>query len=241
MKIPGRYAKTLRQTPPSAPAPQRDETQHPAEPTNLFLFRYLIAVDLARGGRYDEAERYARNVAEHESSLRAQALELLGKIYAQQGRYLDAERCWMQALSIDPSNLSIRRAIEYLRTDREPPLLRLMGRVVFNILLVAIVVLLAFLIYDALRRYEWNSAAPRSPVPESSSDSGAPNASKINQPSQGQNRNRLAPQAAGPPDLRLDDKPRTRTDGTSPSQPSSAEQQPLTAPRGVEAPPRNQN
>ena len=60
-------------------------------------YRFLLAVQLARAGHYDEAERTLLEVVGREPSFRPAAFDLQAKMYAQQGRYVEAEKCWLEA------------------------------------------------------------------------------------------------------------------------------------------------
>src|SRR5438105_13854934 len=61
------------------------------------------ATDLARAGKYDEAETVLAG-AVGESGSHPAALDLLARIRAQQGRLIEAQALWGQASRLDPSN-----------------------------------------------------------------------------------------------------------------------------------------
>lgn len=78
-----------------------------------------VAANLARLGRYDEAQPWLVEAAK-EPSLRPSALDLQARIFAQQGRYLEAERCWLEAVRLEPRNPSFRKALDALTKQRRP-------------------------------------------------------------------------------------------------------------------------
>ena len=80
----------------------------------------LEAVRLARRGRYDDATTaLARLPAD--SPLRPSMLDLKAKMYAQQGRYLEAEACWREALSLAPNHEGFRQALAAIAEERRHP------------------------------------------------------------------------------------------------------------------------
>jgi tetratricopeptide (TPR) repeat protein len=68
------------------------------------------ASDLALKGRYGEAEGLL-NPLTHTSEPSTEALDLLAKIYAQQGMILEARNAWKIALQFDPNNQDYVKAI----------------------------------------------------------------------------------------------------------------------------------
>jgi flagellar motor protein MotB len=93
------------------------------------------ATDLARAGRYGDAER---ELAAHATgSHRVAALDLLARIRAQQDRLGDAESLWREAAQIDPQDRRVQKALErVVKARRLPP--RLVRR---GLLLAGVVVL----------------------------------------------------------------------------------------------------
>jgi type VI secretion system protein ImpK len=71
------------------------------------------AIELARMGRYHEAEQALGLQSELNSST---ALDLLARIRAQQGRLIEAQNLWSEAARLDPHNESCRAAL--LRLSR---------------------------------------------------------------------------------------------------------------------------
>ncbi|MDF1798889.1 MAG: hypothetical protein P1V81_06915, partial [Planctomycetota bacterium] len=86
------------------------------------------ATDVGGGAYLDEAKRLARKRRFREASAvlqtarsegecsTAEALDLQARIYAQEGRYLLAEKCWTRALEDDPGNSTYVGALERLRS-----------------------------------------------------------------------------------------------------------------------------
>lgn len=70
------------------------------------LIRQLVlaqATDLARAGRYTEAERLLKENT-HDQEMMPAMLDLQARICAQQGRYREAHVFWTRALQLDPIN-----------------------------------------------------------------------------------------------------------------------------------------
>ena len=102
------------------------------------------ATELARSGRYADAEQLAVEVVGRGYALPT-ALDLLARIYAQQGRYLEAESCWQKALSLSPGNQQYRWGLDTILRERGyPPSLRFL-RVVLLTGLVILVLLSGYL------------------------------------------------------------------------------------------------
>lgn len=88
--------------------------------------RFLVAVELAREGRYQEAEQLLPGVVRDEEALRPAVLHLQARIYAQQGRYREAEVCWLEAVRLAPGNPRYHQALKALRDGVRPwPAVRL--------------------------------------------------------------------------------------------------------------------
>ncbi len=77
----------------------------------------MEAATLARRGRYQDAENLL-SVLPGDGPLGAATLDLKARVFAQQGRYLEAEYCWMEALRLSPANRSYRRALDCLVQSR---------------------------------------------------------------------------------------------------------------------------
>lgn len=72
---------------------------------------YTYAVNLAAAGSYNQAERVLSEAIK-DSKPAVEYLLLLGKIYAQQGRYQEAIQQWQKILGIEPENKEAKEAIE---------------------------------------------------------------------------------------------------------------------------------
>lgn len=81
--------------------------------------RFAEAVEAARAGRYDAAAGLLAGLTE-DPCLRAPALDLEARILAQQGRQLEAEAAWLEALRTDPGNPAFHAALAALRKSRQP-------------------------------------------------------------------------------------------------------------------------
>jgi tetratricopeptide (TPR) repeat protein len=82
----------------------------------LLELSYNRAVELARAGRYNEAEVLLQQIDKNRI-LRPVILDLRAKMFAQQGRYAEAYACWTEALSISPGSVEYSEAIEALRAN----------------------------------------------------------------------------------------------------------------------------
>ena len=69
------------------------------------------ATDLARKGRYVEADGLLNPLIQTPEPS-TKALDLLAKIYAQQGMILEARNAWKLALQFDPNNPNYVKAIQ---------------------------------------------------------------------------------------------------------------------------------
>ena len=75
---------------------------------------------LARKGEYVEAENLLEPLCNNDN-LRIEAIDLLAKVYAQQGKINQAQALWLKALQRDPSNihfLSALRMCAYYKKSR---------------------------------------------------------------------------------------------------------------------------
>jgi outer membrane protein OmpA-like peptidoglycan-associated protein len=68
----------------------------------------LSATELARSGRHNEAEAIIEAIPSEQRP--APLCDLLGRIYAQQGKFVEAETAWNRALELDPTNEHYQRA-----------------------------------------------------------------------------------------------------------------------------------
>ena len=69
------------------------------------LLLFAEASEVARNGYYHDAEILVRQALCRPSGVAPALWNLLAKVYAQQGRYIDAESCWREALSLAPGTL----------------------------------------------------------------------------------------------------------------------------------------
>lgn len=78
------------------------------------------AADLARIGKFDEAEHLIEEIC-LERSHTAPALDLLARIRCQQGRLYEAEAFWTQAVRLDPDNEAYRSGLRQIARIRRRP------------------------------------------------------------------------------------------------------------------------
>ncbi len=73
---------------------------------------------LAREGKYSEAQRLLKEV---KGGATPAFLDLLARINAQQGRLAEAEKLWMEASEMDPTNESYRRGLQLIAKMQSRP------------------------------------------------------------------------------------------------------------------------
>lgn len=78
------------------------------------------ALSLAREGAYAEATSFLAKAIEKGQCSEAEALDLQARILAQQGRFLEAESCWIRARGLDPDTDRYDAALHRLRRGRTP-------------------------------------------------------------------------------------------------------------------------
>lgn len=129
-------------------------------PHDLAAFerRIFRAARLARRGDFQTAETLLAPLP-LEGPLAPIALDLKAKIFAQQGRFVEAELCWIEAIRQSPGNPSYRKALECVA--RRPNPLWLMR---WLLALFLIVLTWAMLIRFVDRRVGEMLAAPATPV-----------------------------------------------------------------------------
>lgn len=76
---------------------------------------------LARKGNYVEAENLLKPLC-NSDNLRIEIIDLLAKIYAQQGKIEQAQDLWLKALDRNPSNLHILAALRMCAYYKRPVL-----------------------------------------------------------------------------------------------------------------------
>jgi tetratricopeptide (TPR) repeat protein len=83
-----------------------------------------------------------------DSPLRPSILDLKAKIFAQQGRYLEAEACWREALTLAPDNQAFQQALAVIAEERRCPFwlrIAVVGTVAAATSMAGVAVLLAVL------------------------------------------------------------------------------------------------
>lgn len=95
-----------------------------SRPTTEEVRRNLnAATRAARKGHFQEAEMLLASLPV-DGSLGAATLDLKARVYAQQGRLVEAQLCWMEAVRQSPGNEVYRRSLHYvthaLRPSRLP-------------------------------------------------------------------------------------------------------------------------
>lgn len=153
-----------------------DQTsRHASEEARLAaaLLRQTLlarATELARAGRYAEAMRLLSEAPED-----GVCLDLLARIYAQQGNLIEAESCWVEAARLAPGRDAYRAElarIADLRSRSTPRLRLLPGLIVLAI--AALGVVLASLIVRREPREPRAEIAAPAPKPLSTSASDSP-------------------------------------------------------------------
>lgn len=123
-------------------------------PAILLQVSLARATDLARAGRYSEAEALLFGITKHGKPAPA-ALDLLARINAQQDKLQEAERLWTQAGELDPGNEAYRAGLQCIaRMSRHPV------RIAFTLpLAVGLIALLGIVAAGiAVGMYGWNVA-----------------------------------------------------------------------------------
>ncbi len=77
------------------------------------------AADLARAGRYSEAESLLLEMTRSEEAVPA-ALDLLARIHAQQGRLAEASALWQRAIQHEPGNQAFTAALQRTTALQRP-------------------------------------------------------------------------------------------------------------------------
>jgi len=103
----------------------RSATPAPVEPEKVLQALGEVA-RVARRGHLQEAETIVSYLP-LEGPLGPATLDLKARICAQQGRLIEAQLCWMEAVRQSPGNESYRRSLHYvthvLRPSRLPVLM----------------------------------------------------------------------------------------------------------------------
>ena len=112
----------------------------PALEPYLAQLVLVKAAELARAGQYQEAEDLISGLQEGKDS--PVVLDLLARMRAQQGRWLEAETFWKQALQQDPTNPAYLEGLQYIQRTRRPSRLSRFFSPTFLLLILSLVVLL---------------------------------------------------------------------------------------------------
>ena len=115
MKIPAGVRDILLQK-----VEQGDVGQQPDPAKDTPRLYLLVAAQLARLGRYDEAESILARLDGY-SELQAECMDLRARMLAQQGRYVEAEACWLQSLRLSPDNEAFQRGLAATAEERRYP------------------------------------------------------------------------------------------------------------------------
>src|SRR5665213_309961 len=87
----------------------------------LDQFAVSQAAELALSGNYGSAESVLKDLAQRHDAP-CEALDLLAKICAQQGRLLEAAGFWRRALDKDPGNAAYQSALARLNKLQSRPI-----------------------------------------------------------------------------------------------------------------------
>ena len=101
--------------------------------------------DLARRGELLQAEDLLKTLSDSDSS-RVEVIDLLARIYAQQGKIDQAQALWLKALQGDPSNTHFLSALKLCACLKKPRF----EQFVLRYLWVLLVVILWFLVATAI-------------------------------------------------------------------------------------------
>jgi len=114
------------------PAAQESISNQQAIVTDILMH----AGALARGGNLLEAENLLRTLSDSDIS-RIEVIDLLARIYAQQGKIDQAQALWLKALQQDPSNIHFLSALRLCACYKKSGLERFVLRYLW--LLIAVV------------------------------------------------------------------------------------------------------
>jgi hypothetical protein len=112
------------------------------EPENVRQM-LCAAAQVARRGRLQDAETMIASLP-LTGPLGPATLDLKARICAQQGRLVEAQLCWMEAVRQSPGNESYRQCLQYVTHALRPPRFPLL---VWSIALVVLVVMALILGY----------------------------------------------------------------------------------------------
>jgi flagellar motor protein MotB len=123
-----------------------NEIKHQQSDGIQILINHLVlskATALARAGQLEQAHNFVLDMI-GEKDFTPSILDLLARIYAQQGKLNDAEICWMKASELDPNNPTYIAGLERIARIRKNSFtpFRFSG-----ILTTVIIIVVAILIY----------------------------------------------------------------------------------------------
>jgi Tfp pilus assembly protein PilF len=116
-----------------------------SNPQALVTDILIRAGDLARRGELLQAEDLLKTLSDSDSS-RVEVIDLLARIYAQQGKIDQAQALWLKALQGDPSNTHFLSALKLCACLKKPRF----EQFVLRYLWVLLVVILWFLVATAI-------------------------------------------------------------------------------------------
>lgn len=117
--------------------------------------RLATAARAARKGCFQEAENLVASLPV-DGPLGPATLDLKARIFAQQGRLIEAQFCWMEAVRRCPGNESYRRSLDYVTRVLRPPRFPL----ILYIAIMALLVLAAAIFIGTCSGGQW----PTKPV-----------------------------------------------------------------------------
>lgn len=130
------------------------------------------AADLARVGKFDEAEHLIEEL-NPETSYTALELDLLARIRGQQGRLSEAEALWSRAIQLDPDNESYRSGLRRIASMRRRPvwmtslIFLITGVLIIAAIFIACLLIRGYLreLHESVRREAREAVAAAAPAP----------------------------------------------------------------------------
>lgn len=123
----------------------------------LAWFRH--AAQLARHGRFLDAEMLICAQLRQPSGIEPRLWDLLARIYAQQGRALDAESCWQAAIKLSPGTTQYQDALKTLQRLSRPRAWVSPSRILFEALLLIFCTYLGILLYSVVHQRPLSNGA----------------------------------------------------------------------------------
>lgn len=136
----------------------------PALEPLLDELEFERAVELARGRHYQQAEEILDRLTKRGSRVSLANLDLRARMYAQQGRFSEAEALWRELIRQDPGNAAYQEGLRYVTRQQRAPhlgeaLLRALKWAAALLLLAAVAVILLRL--SQLQQSVEQKAAPQ--------------------------------------------------------------------------------